>query len=103
MLLSFEGPNLDAIARKAKAWAEEYLGGAQGDDLVKKKAQELTYGINKRSRDVLRAMVDLALDGKTPTPPLVMTRLGTKAGDEQGVRAIIGTVRKKRESLDSSV
>jgi hypothetical protein len=98
-----EGPTLDSIARKAQAWAEEYLGEVKAEDLVKKKAQELVYGISQGSRRVLKAMVDIALDGRTPTPPLVMAGLGTKPGDEQGIRAIIGKVRLKMEMLDSSI
>lgn len=104
LLVSFDGRDLGEIARKAKAWADEYLGQASdGERLIHEKAQKLVYGISDGSRRVLRPMVELAVAGTVPTPPLVMKKLGTKPADEQGVRAVIGRVRRKMESLDSTL
>jgi hypothetical protein len=48
-------------------------------------------------------MVDIAHSGQVPTPPLVMVALGTKTGEEQGVRAVCGKVRSKMELLDATM
>ena len=103
MTLAFEGPDLTAIANQALAWANDYLGVTGEVDVLKKKARELVYGISQNSCRHLEAMVDIALSGQVPTPPLVMVALGPKPGDEQGVRAVCGKVRSKMELLDATM